>query len=124
MNRDPRIIKATRIDAIYGVVNLMDRALQAAPSAKPPILVLYGEHDQVIPPKPMIEAIERMPAAGVKVAIYPKGYHMLLRDLDGTTVTRDVEAWLSDRSAALPSGADKRDIGLLAREPDGTAERR
>lgn len=124
MLRDPRVIKATRVDAIYGVVNLMDRALAAVPSAKPPILVLYGEHDQVIPPKPTLEAIERMPPSGVTVALYPKGYHMLLRDLEAETVIRDVEAWLANPKAALPSGADKRDIGLLVREPDGTAERR
>jgi alpha-beta hydrolase superfamily lysophospholipase len=123
MFRDPRVIKATRIDAIYGVVNLMDRALQAAAEVKPPVLVLYGEHDQVIPRKPTLEAIERMPTSGVKVALYPKGYHMLLRDLDGETPIRDIEAWLADHTAPLPSGADKRDISLLAREPDDAASR-
>jgi alpha-beta hydrolase superfamily lysophospholipase len=122
MFRDPRVIKATRVDTIYGMVNLMDRALQAAPEAKPPILLLYGENDQVIPRKPTLEAIERMPRAGVTVALYPKGYHMLLRDLEGPVVIRDVETWLEDPKAALPSGADKRDIGLLARDPDGRTE--
>jgi len=124
MFRDPRVIKATRVDAIYGVVNLMDRALAAAPHVKPPVLLLYGEHDQVIPPKPTLEAIERMPPAGLTVALYPKGYHMLLRDLEADTVIRDVESWVDDPKAPLPSGADKRDIGLLAREPDDAAERR
>ncbi|MGE5147479.1 MAG: lysophospholipase [Candidatus Eiseniibacteriota bacterium] len=123
MFHDPRVIKATRVDAIYGVVNLMDRALKAAAHVQPPILVLYGEHDQVMPRKPTLEAIERMPQAGVKVALYPKGYHMLLRDLEGETPIRDIEAWLADHAAPLPSGADKRDISLLAREPDDAASR-
>jgi len=122
MLQDPRVIKSTRIDAIYGVVNLMDRALQAAPAAEPPILVLYGENDQVIPREPTLEAIERMPANGVTVALYPKGYHMLLRDLEGDVVIRDVAAWMEDPNGSLPSGADKRDISLLARKPDGSAE--
>jgi alpha-beta hydrolase superfamily lysophospholipase len=124
MFRDPRVIKATRVDAIYGVVNLMDRALAAAPLVKPPVLLLYGEHDQVIPPKPTLEAIERMPTKGVTVALYPKGYHMLLRDLEADTVIRDVESWMGDPKAPLPSGADKRDISLLAREPDDAEKRR
>ena len=123
MFHDPRVLKSTRVDAIYGVVNLMDRALRDAASVKPPILVLYGERDQVMPRKPTLEAIERMPPSGVKVALYPKGYHMLLRDLEGETPIRDVEAWLADHAAPLPSGADKRDISLLAREPDDTASR-
>jgi alpha-beta hydrolase superfamily lysophospholipase len=118
MLRDPRVIKATRVDAIYGVVNLMDRALAAAPHVEPPVLLLYGEHDQVIPPKPTLEAIERMPSKGLTVALYPKGYHMLLRDLEAAVVIRDIESWMADPKAPLPSGADKRDIGLLAREPD------
>jgi alpha-beta hydrolase superfamily lysophospholipase len=122
MFRDPRVLKSTRVDAIYGVVNLMDQALKDAAKVKPPILMLYGERDQVMPRKPTLEAIERMPPAGVKVALYPKGYHMLLRDLDGETVIRDVEAWLANPAAALPSGADKRDISLLARDPDGKTE--
>jgi alpha-beta hydrolase superfamily lysophospholipase len=118
------VIKATRVDAIYGVVNLMDRALAAAPRVEPPVLLLYGEHDQVIPPKPTLEAIERMPTTGVTVALYPKGYHMLLRDLEADTVIRDVESWMVDPKAPLPSGADKRDISLLAREPDDPEKRR
>ncbi|MCH8947928.1 MAG: membrane integrity-associated transporter subunit PqiC [Acidobacteria bacterium] len=41
-----------------------------------------------------------------RVAVYPEGYHMLLRDLQGQVVWRDIAAWLADPTARLPSGAD------------------
>ena len=33
---------------------------------------------------------------------------MLTRDLQGETVWRDIDAWLADPRAPLPSGADQR----------------
>jgi hypothetical protein len=42
-----------------------------------------------------------------KIAWYADGYHMLLRDLEGPVVWRDVESWIADHRATLPSGADR-----------------
>ena len=42
-----------------------------------------------------------------RLAFYPMGYHMLLRDLEAGVVRRDVEAWVANREVALPSGADR-----------------
>jgi len=40
---------------------------------------------------------------------------MLLRDLDAKIVRHDVEAWIGNHQAALPSGADRRaHDGLMA----------
>jgi hypothetical protein len=43
-----------------------------------------------------------------RVALYPQGYYMLTRDLRGEAVWRDIDAWLADPDATLPSGADDR----------------
>ncbi|MCZ6862701.1 MAG: lysophospholipase [Alphaproteobacteria bacterium] len=118
LSRDPRVIKATRVDAIFGVVGLMDSALAAAANIRVPILLLYGEKDRIIPRKPTLAVLKRLPAARRRVALYREGWHMLLRDLQRAVVHRDVAAWITDRSAPLPSGADRRDIKLLAREKD------
>jgi len=112
LTRDPRVIKRTRADAGYGVANLMDAAVTAAPRLKLPVLLLYGERDQVIRPKPVRSAIARMPKARLRVAVYPNGWHYLLRDKQRVVVHRDVAAWIADRSAPLPSGADKRPLKL------------
>ena len=39
-------------------------------------------------------------------AVYPNGYHLLMRDLDRQAVIGDVIAWITHPDALLPSGAD------------------
>ncbi len=117
---DPLVIKETRIDAIHGVVDLMDAAFEAASRLTAPVLILYGARDEVIPKEPTIRMIERLPPAPParrRIAIYREGYHMLLRDLEAETVWRDVLHWIEDPASPLPSGADRVDPeSLLAGE--------
>lgn len=108
-SRDPLVIKKTRFDSIYGLVNLMDDALEAAPRVNARSLILYGERDEVIPAESVKLLLSRLPDNDRdqrRVAIYRDGYHMLLRDLQGETVWADVAAWIADGGAPLPSGAD------------------
>ncbi len=108
LGRDPLVVKGTQVGTIYGLVDLMDEAAAAATRITVPVLLMYGAHDQVIPPIPMGQALRDMRANAVAVtpACYAKGYHMLLRDLERETVWRDVESWITSRDAALPSGAN------------------
>lgn len=107
LSRDKMMIHDTRADTIKGLVDLMDEANLATAKVKTPLLFLYGEKDQIIPKKPTVEALRRLPHNGLaRTAIYPKGYHMLLRDLQAETVWRDIMAWVIDPHAPLPSGAE------------------
>ena len=115
LGRDPLVIKETRIDALSGVVDLMDQALVAAGDIHHPLLVLYGARDEIIPKYPTAVMLARL-SAPHRVAIYDRGYHMLLRDLQAATVHRDVAAWIADPAAALPSGADGLAVVALARD--------
>jgi alpha-beta hydrolase superfamily lysophospholipase len=117
--RDPLVIKETRIDAIYGLADLMDRGLEATKALKAPALILYGEKDEIIPAGPTYEMFRRISRAAdpdQRLAVYPRGYHMLLRDLQAETVLDDIAAWIGDRRAALPSGADDRALKAIARK--------
>jgi acylglycerol lipase len=110
LGRDPLVIKDTRVDAIYGLVNLMDAALAAAPKLKAPLLLMYGAKDEIIPKRPIrrfIQSLPRDPADRRSLAYYPHGYHMLMRDLDGPLVIADVAGWVLDPGAPLLSGADR-----------------
>lgn len=118
LGRDPRVIKRTRVDAIWGLVNLMDASYAAAPRLTVPVLLLYGEKDEIVPPSPVLEVARRIPAANRRLALYPKGYHMLLRDLQAETVWRDIAAWIAAPDAPLPSGADKDAEARLGKLPD------
>jgi acylglycerol lipase len=109
-NADPLVIKETRADTLNGLVDLMGEALAAAPLLEAPALVLYGEHDEIVPRRPVATMVAHLPTeegARQRVALYPQGWHMLFRDLQGAVVVRDVIAWLGDRTAALPSGYDR-----------------
>jgi acylglycerol lipase len=108
--RDPLVIKKTRVATIYGVVDLMDRALAAAPRLDMPLLLLYGAHDQIIPAPAMrrfVATLPHLPQVPRRIAYYRAGYHMLLRDLEAPRVIDDVASWIFDPRAPLPSGADR-----------------
>ncbi len=124
LGRDPMVIKETRIDAFYGLIDLMDDALKASEKFDRDALVLLGKHDNLIPSGPTGLMLSRMPPKGERerrVALYRDGYHMLFRDLQGPVVHRDVAFWMlsKDRVAGLPSGADKHDSTAIADVPRG-----
>ncbi len=104
-SKDPQVIKGTRIDAVYGVVNLMDDAYKAAPELDTPVLYLYGKEDQIVPAKPTYQVMAAI-TSHKRLAVYEKGWHMLLRDKQRERVWRDILTWIRDRDAPLPSGEE------------------
>lgn len=93
LGRDPLIIDETRTDAVYGLVEQMERGYRAGSKIQLPVLVLYGEKDRVIPKRPVRELIAALPGPK-RVIIYLNGYHMLLRDLQAETVWRDIAGFV------------------------------
>ena len=107
--RDPMVRKEARVDTVYGLVDLMDAALAAAPHLSAPLLLMYGAHDEVVPRGPIAAFAAALPADPDhrrRLAYYRRGYHLLLRDLNGAAVAGDVASWMLDRRAPLPSQAD------------------
>jgi acylglycerol lipase len=117
LSRDPLVIKDTRVATVAGLVDLMSEAFAAAPQMKQRMLLLYGAHDEIVPPAPVRQFIEDLPPVPTGQRIlgyYDKGYHMLLRDLEGPMVNRDIASWIFRPDAPLPSGADRRGDAVLA----------
>ena len=124
LGRDPWMIKKTRVDALHGLTDLMDMAYVGATALQGNTLLLYGEKDDIIPKKPTYQFLQKLlstNAANKKVAIYPHGYHMLLRDLQALTAWQDIAAWIDAKPRQLPSGADNRAQQLLAQLVSDTA---
>ena len=117
LGKDPLVIKETRVDTIFGLTNLMDKAYYSANLISTNTLLLYGEKDEIIPKKPTQEFlnnlnnIESIPHS---IAFYQNGYHMLLRDLQASILWDDIASWVSSYDTPLPSGADKRVQQLLS----------
>jgi hypothetical protein len=108
LGRDPLVIKYTRIDTIYGLVNLMDAALNAVPQLPSNTLVLIGQKEDVMPNEAILAFSAALPKTScVKVARYRSGHHMLLRDLKADVVLGDLIAWIANPEHALPSGSDR-----------------
>lgn len=103
---DPLFIRATRFDALHGLVDLMESATQKLGQARGPVALLYGANDQIIEKGPMRRALMRAgDPPNLRTAWYPDGWHLLNRDLQAEVMFRDVEALLRDPDAPLPSGA-------------------
>jgi acylglycerol lipase len=102
MGLDPNLVWATRPDAVYGLVDLMDRASRDVGKLRVPTVYLYGAHDQVIPKNAAFPAAARLTAG--PTAYYPHGWHILLRDYEAQMVWADVESFIRDPSKPLPSG--------------------
>lgn len=117
LSRNPLTIHRTRMDAVRGLVDLMDAALDAAPAFRAPGLFLYGAKDELVPKGAMATMWRRLPPVpgGARLAYYPAGYHLLLRDLGRAAPLRDIDAWVRRPAAPLPSGADEAAAAWLAR---------
>jgi len=114
--RDPDSILATRFDTISGLVDLMQSASDSLGRIRSPTILMYGAHDQVVEAGPMRQALERAEVgSNFRTAWYPDGWHLLNRNLGAETVYRDVEAWLHDPAAPLPSGAPEVLLQLQAK---------
>ncbi len=109
LGNDPLVIKHSRLDSLWGLSQLMEAALQAAPAFRARSLILLGEKDHIVPLKPTRQLLKNLPPAlrhRQQIALYHNGYHMLTRDLQAHSVWQDIIAWIARPGAALPSAAD------------------
>ena len=113
LGRNPLVLKGTRLDTVYGLVDLMDAALSRGGTDSIPTLFLYGAKDEIIPKAPTSQLLARYSryhhGAPWRFAYYPQGWHLLTRDLQAPTVIADIAAWVFDQTAALPSGLERLD---------------
>lgn len=122
LGRDPLAIRTTRVDSAVGLVDLMDAAVAAMPrccggaDGRPvPVLMLVGARDMVVPNHASRAALARVPPeARPRLAVYPRGFHLLLTDTNRDVVVRDILAFLAAPSGPLPSGADDNAAAWLA----------
>jgi acylglycerol lipase len=91
MGKDPLVIKATRVDALWGITDLMDRAQAAAGHLQTPALLLYGEQDEIIPKNAFCRFLAKLPGTdpGLTFVLYEQGMaHAAARPPRGTRTRR------------------------------------
>ncbi|MCE8015694.1 alpha/beta hydrolase [Halomonas sp. MCCC 1A17488] len=116
---DPLILRSARVDTLYGLTRTMGLALEAASELPPPALVLYGDEDQIIPMQAYCALLRRLPDdEGIRLALYPGGYHMLTRYTRRDRTEQDLAAWLLAPGGKLPSGYEVTRESTLASHCD------
>lgn len=96
LGHDPLFIKESRVEAIEGLVRLMDETRAAGPRVTLPTLVLEGRKDEVVPPETIGSFADRLGADDCWHVTYEEGWHLLLRDLQRERVWKDIVAWMRD----------------------------
>lgn len=91
--RDPLVIKETRIDAMYGLVGLMERAAKGADALGPDALIVIGAKDDIIPPSAFRGFLKRI-CSRARVVELASGHHMLLRDREAEATWAALAAWM------------------------------
>ena len=66
LSTDPLVIRRTRVDALVGMVDLMDAALAAAPQLRAPALLLYGGKDKLVPKAATVATWRALPRGGAE----------------------------------------------------------
>jgi alpha-beta hydrolase superfamily lysophospholipase len=97
LGRDPLVIKETRVDALYGIANLMDQAAEQTGIFNEPALIMYGKHDQIVPRAPTckwIQSLDDIESKHQTIVLYENGYHMLNRGLNADEVLTDISSWI------------------------------
>lgn len=106
LSEDPLVLKGARVDALHGVSELMLEASRVV-SVRIPSQTLYGLNDQIIPSEPVCNWLRRLTQSsptGMRIVLYPDGYHMLTRYSERAKVIADIAAWLRSPQSTLPSG--------------------
>ena len=102
MGEDPMVVKATRADAVLGVVRVMGEAFENSNSVCTDALVLIGQKDEIIPLRAMEHTAENL-CGDVDIRRYRDGWHLLFRDLQRERVWRDVAGWIGRRGGEAKS---------------------
>ena len=82
---------------------------QHEPGPAPRWLIMFGDREDILTTESVgrfLATLPKLPREEGRLALYPQGYHMMLRDLGAHTIYDDIAAWIRDPAAPLPSGAD------------------
>ncbi len=126
LSKDPLFIHEPKLKSLNGVTHLMDKAFEDTKNyLKNPFyntLILVPVNDQIVPRKPLIEILQKPEInknIGKKfdLGVYVKSYHMMLRDLEGDFISREIKEWILDRENVSSFNSFKNPLETLINEP-------
>ena len=99
---DPLMMPTNRIDQVYGLVSLMERAHDRAPSLPEsvPTLMSYGANDYVVPVEGVKRTAKVLPPH-VRTVYYEKGYRITSYNVCYTKLLRRLPSVWSESPCRL-----------------------
>lgn len=107
LRNDPLVQSRARVDTLHGLTALMSEALDHPPGFVQPTLVLYGFHDQIVPPRAVCAWFGHLATQGaqqLRIVLYPEGFHLLTRYRGANHTREDIAAWIEDPDAGPLAG--------------------
>ncbi len=103
LSRDKYFIHEPTLRSMNGIVDLMNNSYNDArnylknPNNK--TLIVIPAIDEIVPRTPLLELlnlkeIKKNVGGQLTLALYEDNYHMILRDINGNDVTREIKEWL------------------------------
>lgn len=104
---DPLSLHSTQLKSAKGLVKLMHHAYRRVGAAHQPVLCIYGDSDQFVPPAAMRKFWKKLQPPR-KFDYVPQAYHLLSRDDHRKQITNDILSWMNHPGDTLPSGGEER----------------
>ncbi len=126
LSKDPFFIHKPKLESLNGVTNLMNKSfIDARKYLKNPYyktLIVVPINDQIVPRKPLIGLlqepdIKKNIGNSFDLGVYVNSYHMMLRDLEGNFISREIKEWILNRKNILNLNSFKAPLEKLMNEP-------
>ena len=95
--QDPLVHQRVSVRAATEMSNTQDFTLDNLDAVHYPLLLIYGDADQLVPPHMSRDAFEHIGAADKTRKEYAGGYHELFNDIIREQVIADVLDWINSR---------------------------
>ena len=105
LSKDEYFIHEPTLRSMNGIVELMNNSYNDArnylKSPNNKTLIVIPAIDEIVPRKPLLELlnlneIKKNIGGKLTLALYEDNYHMILRDMNGNDITREIKEWLFD----------------------------
>jgi len=122
LSKDPLFIHQSSLQSLSGIVKLMDISyIDFKKYFKDPnfdTLVLVPIVDEIVPRKPLLNLLQDKDVVKhigkkIRLGVYDENFHMLLRDIDGDRITREIKEWIFDRQSVSTLNSFRNNINRL-----------
>ena len=105
-SEDENVIHKSSLSSLYGVVDLMSDAYKNTSIFEKTLnfntLIILPIKDYIVPRRPIKEMLKNqfikrnIELNNICLGVYEENYHMILRDIEGERITREIKEWVAD----------------------------